>query len=78
VDAYDLKPKIVVEHGESIYDVILETAKVAGVDLIVVGSHPPAMKDCLLGISSPATRDERRGGCRLQPWRADMVCRRPA
>lgn len=48
VGAYDLKPKIVVEHGESIYDAILETAQEAGVDLIIVGSHRPAMRDYLL------------------------------
>ena len=52
VNAYDLKPKIVVEHGESIYDVILEVAQDAGVDLIVVGSHRPAMKDYLLGTNA--------------------------
>ena len=52
VEAYDLKPKIVVEHGESIYDVILETAQEEGVDLIVVGSHRPAMKDYLLGTNA--------------------------
>lgn len=52
VEAYDLKPKIVVEHGESIYDVILEVAQEVGVDLIVVGSHRPAMKDYLLGTNA--------------------------
>ena len=52
VNAYDLKPKLVVEHGESIYDVILETAQEAGVDLIIVGSHRPAMKDYLLGTNA--------------------------
>lgn len=52
VGAYDLKPKLVVEHGGSIYDVILGTAQEAGVDLIVVGSHRPAMKDYLLGTNA--------------------------
>ena len=52
VDAHDLKPKIVVEHGDSIYDVILATAQDAGVDLIIVGSHRPAMKDYLLGTNA--------------------------
>jgi nucleotide-binding universal stress UspA family protein len=61
VEAYDLKPKIVVEHGESIYDVILRTAKEAGADLIVVGSHRPAMKDYLLGTN--AGRVVRHANC---------------
>lgn len=61
VEAYDLKPKIVVEHGESIYDVILETAQEAGIDLIVVGSHRPAMKDYLLGTN--AGRVVRHANC---------------
>lgn len=61
VNAYDLKPKIVVEHGESIYDVILETAEEAGVDLIIVGSHRPAMKDYLLGTN--ASRVVRHAKC---------------
>ena len=61
VDAHDLKPKIVVEHGESIYDVILGTAQKEGVDLIVVGSHRPAMKDYLLGTN--AGRVVRHANC---------------
>lgn len=61
VDVYDLKPKIVVEHGESIYDVILSTAQEAGVELIVVGSHRPAMKDYLLGTN--ADRIVRHANC---------------
>lgn len=61
VEAYDLKPKIVVEHGESIYDVILETAQEADVDLIVVGSHRPKMKDYLLGTN--AGRVVRHANC---------------
>lgn len=61
MEAYDLKPKIVVEHGESIYDVILETAQEADVDLIVVGSHRPKMKDYLLGTN--AGRVVRHANC---------------
>lgn len=61
VDVYDLKPKIVVEHGESIYDVILSIAQEAGVELIVVGSHRPAMKDYLLGTN--ADRIVRHANC---------------
>jgi nucleotide-binding universal stress UspA family protein len=61
VNAFDLKPKVVVEHGESIYDVILEVAQEAGVDLIVVGSHRPAMKDYLLGTN--AGRVVRHASC---------------
>ena len=61
VNAYDLKPKIVVEHGVSIYAVILVTAQEAGVDLIVVGSHRPAMKDYLLGTN--AGRVVRHANC---------------
>jgi nucleotide-binding universal stress UspA family protein len=51
-NAYDLHPKLVVTHGESIYDEILVHAKDAEVDLIVVGSHRPAMKDYLLGTNA--------------------------
>ena len=52
VNAYDIHPKLVMTHGESIYDEILGQAKEAGVDLIVVGSHRPAMKDYLLGTNA--------------------------
>lgn len=52
VDAHDLQPKLVVTHGESIYTEILGIAEEAGVDLIVVGSHRPAMKDYLLGTNA--------------------------
>jgi nucleotide-binding universal stress UspA family protein len=61
VNANDLKPKIVVEHGESIYDVILETVQKAGADLIVVGSHRPAMRGYLLGTN--AGRVVRHANC---------------
>jgi nucleotide-binding universal stress UspA family protein len=37
VNAYP-PPKLVVAHGQSIYDTILGTAREAGVDLIIVGS----------------------------------------
>lgn len=33
----------------TIYDQIIETAKVAGCDLIVMGSHRPALEDYLIG-----------------------------
>jgi nucleotide-binding universal stress UspA family protein len=52
VNAYDLHPKLVVRHGPSIYDEILVLAREAGADLIVVGSHRPAMKDYLLGTNA--------------------------
>jgi nucleotide-binding universal stress UspA family protein len=52
VNAYDLLLKLVVTHGESIYDEILGQATEAGADLIVVGSHRPAMKDYLLGTNA--------------------------
>jgi nucleotide-binding universal stress UspA family protein len=52
VNAYDLHPKLVVTHGTSIYDEILGLAKKVGADLIVVGSHRPAMKDYLLGTNA--------------------------
>jgi nucleotide-binding universal stress UspA family protein len=52
VNAYDLQLKLVVTHSESIYDEILRQAKEAGADLIVVGSHRPAMKDYLLGTNA--------------------------
>jgi nucleotide-binding universal stress UspA family protein len=51
-NAFDLHPKLFVTHGESIYDEILLHAKEAEVDLIVVGSHRPAMKDYLLGTNA--------------------------
>ena len=52
VGADDLLPKIVVAHGESIYNEILGVAHGAEADLIVVGSHRPAMKDYLLGTNA--------------------------
>ena len=61
VNAYDLHPKLVVTHGLSIYDTILGVAKEAGADLIVVGSHRPAMKDYLLGTN--AGRVVRHASC---------------
>jgi nucleotide-binding universal stress UspA family protein len=61
VDAHDLHPKILVAHGASIYAEILGVAEEAGADLIVVGSHRPAMKDYLLGTN--ASRVVRHARC---------------
>jgi len=52
VNASDLHPKLIVRHGASVYDEILGQAKETGADLIVVGSHRPAMKDYLLGTNA--------------------------
>jgi nucleotide-binding universal stress UspA family protein len=52
ISAYDLRPRLVVMHGQSIYASILGVAEGAGAELIVVGSHRPAMKDYLLGTNS--------------------------
>ena len=61
VGADDLLPKVVVTHGESIYNEILGVAHGAETDLIVVGSHRLAMKDYLLGTNAgrvlPCTLD---------------------
>ena len=51
-DASDLKPNILVTHGASIYAEILGAAEEAEADLVVVGSHRPAMKDYLLGTNA--------------------------
>jgi nucleotide-binding universal stress UspA family protein len=48
----DLHPKIIVTHGETIYGEILRVAEEAQSDMIVVGSHRPAMKDYLLGTNA--------------------------
>ena len=61
VNAYDLQPKVVVTHGASIYAEILRVAEEARADLIVVGSHRPAMKDYLLGTN--ASRVVRHARC---------------
>ena len=61
VNASDLRPRLVVAHGASIYAEILGIAEEAGVDLIVVGSHRPAMKDYLLGTN--ASRVVRHAKC---------------
>ncbi len=61
VNAHELHPKLVVTHGASIYDQILGIAQESGVDLIVVGSHRPAMKDHLLGTN--AGRVVRHASC---------------
>lgn len=52
VGAADLHPRLLVCHGASIYAEILGIAQEAGVDLIVVGSHRPAMRDYLLGTNA--------------------------
>ena len=52
VDATDLKPDVLVTHGASIYAEILGAAEEAEADLVVVGSHRPAMKDYLLGTNA--------------------------
>ena len=51
-DASDLKPNIPVRHGASIYAEILGVAEEAEADLVVVGSHRPAMRDYLLGTNA--------------------------
>ena len=61
VDASDLKPNIVVTHGMSIYAEILGAAEEAEADLVVVGSHRPAMMDYLLGTN--AARVVRHARC---------------
>jgi len=60
-DASDLKPNVLVTHGASIYAEILGIAEEAEADLIVVGSHRPAMKDYLLGTN--AARVVRHARC---------------
>ena len=61
VNASDLQPNILVTHGASIYAEILAVAEEAEADLIVVGSHRPAMKDYLLGTN--AARIVRHARC---------------
>ena len=61
VDATDLKPDVLVTHGASIYAEILGAAEEAQADLVIVGSHRPAMKDYLLGTN--AARVVRHARC---------------
>ena len=61
VNADDLHPEILVTHGASIYVEILAAAETAGADLVVVGSHRPAMKDYLVGTN--ASRVVRHARC---------------
>ena len=61
VNASDLNPNILVTHGASIYAEILGVAEEAGADLVVIGSHRPAMKDYLLGTN--AARVVRHARC---------------
>jgi nucleotide-binding universal stress UspA family protein len=60
-NASDLEPNILITHGASIYAEILGFAEEAGADLIVVGSHRPAMRDYLLGTN--ASRVVRHANC---------------
>jgi nucleotide-binding universal stress UspA family protein len=60
-DAYDLHPEIMVTVGASIYAEILAVADTVGAELVVVGSHRPAMKDYLLGTN--ASRVVRHARC---------------
>ena len=59
-NASDLKPNILVRHGASIYAEILGAAEEAEADLVVVGSHRPAMKDYLLGTNAARVRRHAR------------------
>ena len=61
VNASDLKPKIPVTHGASIYAEILGVAEGAEADLAVIGSHRPATKDYMLGTN--AARVVRHARC---------------
>jgi nucleotide-binding universal stress UspA family protein len=61
VNASDLNSSILVTHGVSIYAEILRVAEEAAADLVVVGSHRPAMKDYLLGTN--AARVVRHAHC---------------
>jgi nucleotide-binding universal stress UspA family protein len=61
VNASDLNPNILVRHSTSIYAEILGVAEGAEVDLVVIGSHRPAMKDYLLGTN--AARVVRHARC---------------
>lgn len=61
IDAYDLKPKVLVTLGASIYAEILAVAELIPADLVVVGAHQPAMKDYLLGTN--ASRVVRHARC---------------
>ena len=61
VNASDLNPNILVMHGTSIYAEILQVAQDAEADLVVLGSHRPAMKDYLLGTN--AARVVRHARC---------------
>jgi nucleotide-binding universal stress UspA family protein len=61
VNASDLDRSIFLAHGASIYAESLGFAEKAGADLIVVGSHRPAMEDYLLGTN--ASRVVRHARC---------------
>ncbi len=70
VKAYDLHPKILVTVGASIYAEILAVAEAAQADLVVVGSHRPAMKDYLLGTN--ASRVVRHARCSVLVARQEV------
>ena len=61
VNASDLNPNILVTHGASIYAEVLGVAEEAEADLVVLGSHRPAMKVYLLGTN--AARVVRHARC---------------
>jgi nucleotide-binding universal stress UspA family protein len=61
VNAYDLHPMIIVTHAASIYVEILRVAEEVAADLIVAGSHRPAMRNYLLGTN--ASRAVRHARC---------------
>lgn len=60
-NASDISPDILVRHGASIYAEILGVVEETDADLVVVGSHRPAMKDYLLGTN--ASRIVRHARC---------------
>lgn len=58
VNADDLRPKVVVTHGESVDDALLRIAQEAGVEFIVVGSFRtfkrlPIRHKCRAGVRHP-------------------------
>jgi nucleotide-binding universal stress UspA family protein len=72
-DAYSLHPNIMVTVGVSIYAEILAVADTVAADLVVVGSHRPAMKDYLLGTN--ASRVVRHARCSVLVARETSVGR---
>ena len=68
--AYDLHPKVLVTVGPTIYAELLAAAESVEADLVVVGSHRPAMKDYLLGTN--ASRVVRHARCSVLVARDDV------